>query len=47
LGLLWAANDVAVGIGFEARGSEMEIFLRCLYGFIEERIRDIPSAENP
>jgi len=25
----------------------MKVFFGCVYGFIEERIRDIPSAENP
>ena len=25
----------------------MKVFLGCVYDFIEERIRDIPSAENP
>jgi len=45
--LLWAANDVAIGISFVGWGLDAKVFLSCVYDFIEQRIRDIPSAEYP
>src|SRR5262249_10203737 len=43
--ILWAANDVAIGISFVGRGLHAKVFLGCVYDFIEQRIREITSAE--